>query len=242
MKLLAVGISLIALCVAANADMITYVTPVGSTTSGGLVDASATFVTSAGMLSITLTDLQANPTDVAQVISDLDFVLSNGATTGTLSSSSGQEITVNADGTFTLGATVATGWDLNTFGAGLQLDVLGSPTAPSHLIIGPPDGGGAYSNGNGSIDGNGPHNPFLNQSATFTLDIAGVTADTTVTGATFSFGTTTGIDVPGTPQGGPAPVPEPATYLLLGSGLALVGIVQKFRTSKASKTSTPGAM
>ena len=43
--------------------------------------------------------------------------------------------------------------------------------------------------GGGSVDGNGPHDPFVTGSATFLLLIPGVTADTTVTGATFRFGT-----------------------------------------------------
>jgi hypothetical protein len=212
----------------ASADsIITFVTPSGATTSGGPVDASATFVTGAGTLDITLTNLQANPGNVAQLLSDLSFVLSNGATSGTIASSSGQEITVGSNGTFTTGAAVDTGWALNSTAGGLQLDVLGTATGPSHLIIGPPDGGGTYSNANGSIAGNGPHNPFLNGSATFLLDIAGVTADTTITSATFSFGTTEGADlVPGTP---PPSVPEPASLTLLGISLAGASFLRRLR-------------
>jgi hypothetical protein len=211
----------------ASADsIITFVTPSGATTSGGPVDASATFVTNAdGTLDITLTDLQANPTDVAQLLSDLSFVLSNGATSGTIASSSGQEITVNSGGTFTTGSIVDTGWVLNSTAVGLQLDVLGTPTAPSHLIIGPPDGGGTYSNANGSIAGNGPHNPFLNGSATFILDIPGVTDATTITSATFSFGTTEGADlVPGTTS-----VPEPSSLTLLLVAVVVGGMVLVLR-------------
>jgi hypothetical protein len=52
---------------------------------------------------ITITDLLAKPTDVAQPISDLSFKPSNGAATGTLTSSSGQQLTVNGNGTFALG-------------------------------------------------------------------------------------------------------------------------------------------
>ncbi len=215
---LGIAVFLIAACIVANADTITYVTPAGSTTSGGPVSAEATFVTGAGTVSITLTDLQANPTDVAQLISDLFFTLSNGATTGTISSSSGQEITVHGDGTFTTGSTVATGWALSSLGPGsFLLNVLGTPVGPAHLIIGPPDGGGLYSNANGSIAGNHPHNPFLNETATFLLDIPGVNVDTRITSATFSFGTTAGIDVPGTPK--TPPVPEPSSLLLFGTGL-----------------------
>jgi hypothetical protein len=74
-----------------------------------------------------------------------------------------------------------------------------------------------YSNANGSIAGNGPHNPFLNQTATFNIAVTGVTAATTVTSATFSFGTVAGVNVPGTP-GTPA-VPEPISSALVGTGL-----------------------
>jgi hypothetical protein len=232
MNLLTAGIVLIASCLAVNAETMTFVTPAGSTTSGGAVDASATFVTGAGTLSITLTDLLADPGNAAQLISDLDFTLTNGATSGTLASSSGQEITVNSDGTFTLGNTVSTGWVLNSLAGGLQLNVLGTATAPTHLILGPAGAGGTYDKANGSIAGNPPHNPFLNQSATFTLDIAGVTAATAITSATFSLGTTIGANnVPGTP-GDPSSVPEPATYVLFTSALGLVVLTQKFRRPK----------
>jgi hypothetical protein len=213
---LAAGLVLFASVPGVHANTITFVTPSGATTSGGPVDASATFTTGAGFVDITLTDLEANPKDVAQLLSDLDFVLSDGATMGTLASSSGQEITVASNGTFTLGSTVSTGWGLNNnVGGGLQLDALGF-IGPEHLIIGPPGAGSMYSNANSSIAGNGPHNPFLNQTATFVVDVTGVTADTTITRATFSFGTTPGINVPGT-------VPEPSSLLSLlmlgGAGL-----------------------
>src|SRR5215470_10283724 len=78
------------------ANSITYVTPTGSTAGGQPVDATATFTTGAGIVTITLSNLQANPTSVVQALSDLDFVLSNGATSGTLASSSGQDLTVNS--------------------------------------------------------------------------------------------------------------------------------------------------
>jgi len=230
-RILAVCILISAFAVASQANSFTFVTPTGSTTSGGPVSASATVTTGSGTVTVVLTDLLANPTDVAQLISDFDFVLSTGATTGTLASSSGQQITVNSGGTTTLGSTGSTGWGLNNnVAGGLQLDALGF-IGPAGLIIGPPGPGGLYTNANASIAGNGPHNPFINQTATFTIDVTGVTAATNITSATFSFGTTAGINVPGVPPS----VPEPGTVTLLGFGLLSVGFAA-FRKKAASRT------
>ena len=217
-KLVGVTLGALACGVAlqASADTVTFSTPTGATTSGGAVDASAMFVTGPGTITITLNDLLANPGNVAQLVSDLNFTLSNGAATGTLSSSSATQISISGHHG-TIGSTGETGWVLNGVSGGLQLDALGAPTTPSEHINGP----GPYSNANGSIDGNKPHNPFLDGTAQFTIDVAGVTAATTVTGAVFSFGTTPGIDVTGTSS--TTSVPEPATLGLLALGLLGAG-------------------
>ena len=220
------GTLALAVALPASASVITYVTPTGATTGGGPVNASATITTGAGTVTIVLADLLANPKDVAQLISDFQFVLSGGQTTGTLASSMGQEITVAGDGTFTLGGTVSTGWGLNSgVGGGIQIDALGFPIAPQHLIIGPPGAGGTYSNANGSIAGNKPHNPFLNNTATFVIDVAGVTSDSTILSAIFSFGTTEGAALgPGVPR---TVVPEPQSLVLLGLGMLVLGVARR---------------
>jgi hypothetical protein len=200
---------------AAKADTVTYVTPAGSTTTGGPVNTSATFTTSANFITIGLTNLLANPINIAQCISDLAFTVSNGTlAASTLFTSSGQEITVNSNGTFSLGSTVATQWN---YMPGF-LDDLGGGK-PSHLIIGPPDGSNLYSNANGSIAGNGPHNPLLNQSASFVIFGPGITANTHITSVTFSFGTTpdsTPDDVPGILTTTPVPAPPALVLGLIG--------------------------
>ena len=208
---------------AAYGDTFSFITPTGSMTGGGPVNAAATVVTGTGTVTITLSDLLANPTDVAQLISDFDIVLSNGATTGTLASQSGQLIEIAGNGTATLVSGNPTGWQLNSnVGGGIQISALGGG-APDDLIIGPAGPGGVYTNANGSIAGNGPHNPFIDQTGTFVLDVAGVTGSTRITSATFSFGTTAGVDIPGTPT---TLTPEPTSVILLAStmGVVLLGL------------------
>ena len=84
----------------AGATSITFDTPSGSTVGGMPVSATATFLTGTDSLTITLTNLQDNPTSAVQNLSDLAFVLSGGQTAGSLISSSGLDRTIAADGTF----------------------------------------------------------------------------------------------------------------------------------------------
>ncbi|MBX9788193.1 MAG: PEP-CTERM sorting domain-containing protein [Pirellulales bacterium] len=199
-----------------KASIITYVTPDNSTAGGQPVSAEAKFTTGADSITVVLTNLQANPTSVVQNLSDLIFTVSTGQKSGSISSSSALERSVAKNNTYSDGAVVDTGWSLTTQGSSLYLNVLGTKIGPAHLIIGPP-GGATYAKANGSIAGNGPHNPFLAESATFVLNVPGVTAASTITAATFSFGTTEGAnEVPG------EVVPEPATLALAASGLAAV--------------------
>ena len=214
------GVGLLS-ALAAEASTSTYVIPSGSTAGGQPVSATATFVTSTDDIKITLTNLQSNPTSVIQNISDLFFTLSTGQTTGTLQSSSGKERTVNSNGTFTDGSTVSTGWALEATATGLHLNVLGTAIGPKHTLIGDSGPGALYSNANNSIAGNDPHNPFLAGPISFDLSVIGVTVATLVNSVTFSFGTEAGTNVPGVPR-----IPEPATALLLGSGLLIVGALR----------------
>jgi hypothetical protein len=225
-----VSLSMLVFAAASPGATITYATPAGATAPGsGLpVNASVTFVTSNNTLMITLTDALTNPTDVTEAISGLDFVLSNGLTSGSLTSSSGQEITINGDKSFSPGPTVSTGWGLiNNVGGGLELQDLGF-AGPSHLIVGAPGAGGTYSNANGSLT-NSSHNPFLNQSATYQITISGVDSSTTITSVKFGFGTTLNANV----VTGTTVAPEPSAMILFACGLIALGTFHFKRRRRA---------
>ena len=240
--LMAGAVSAAALCLSvltvspATAATVVFSTPAGSTVTDGAVSASATFITDPGSITVVLADLLANPKSVGQLLSDISFTFTGALASGaTLGLNLGQEVTVADNGTATLGGFVATGWGLSATGtSSLHLDALGQPTTPSHLLIGPPGAGGTYSNANSSIAGNDPHNPFLNQTAGFVIDLLDPTALATITGVIFSFGTTEGVLVTGTPGGtptpfeiGPTPIPS-AVWLFAGA----LGVLAMFGRRK----------
>jgi hypothetical protein len=214
----------------ANADTITYSTAVGLKDGAGEpLNASAKFTTvdngnGTGTLTIVLTNLQANPTSAAQLISDIQFTLSpdalNGTGTNLTQSGSGITITGNTSGDITTGP-LTVQWGYTQLTNHID-DLAAGGSSPAQTIIGAPNGSGAYSNANNSITGN--HNPHIDQSATFTLVYSGMTGASTVTSATMSFGTAAGVEVHSL-------VPEPSrSAALLGlSAMGVIGMVVGWR-------------
>lgn len=209
----------------AKADQV-FVTPAGSTepVTGQLVSAMADVSLSGNTLTITLSNTLPGIADAGQLLTDVFFTLSASATPN-LSAQTGDLITVAKDGTVTDLGSSTLGWGFGTSivngMSGFELCVIcqGGPTAPatpSEGILGPASGDGKYDNANGSIAGNKPHNPFVNQTATFTLTDLPIGA--TVDNVVFSFSTTPGDNVPAS-----TPVPEPASLVLLSTGLLALG-------------------
>lgn len=216
----------------ANADAqttFTFGTPVGASSRGEPVDALATFAIQGDTITVTLTDIEANPTSIDQALGGIDFDLSSGQTWGVLTSSSAQRIKILQNGTFVMGNTGATGWQLSdSFHGGLQLTALDFRGGDA-LLIGPP-AGGTYSDANRSIARNGHHRSFLDQTATFVLTIPCLKGLPAITDVTFLFGTDgshrecdSGTKV----HGDPSVTPEPTTMLLFGSGLAALGAFRR---------------
>ncbi len=204
-----------------HATVITYATPTGATLNSLPVNAKATFTTDTDMVTIVLDNLQADPKSIVQNISNLFFTIDSGQDAGSIISSVGIERTIDGLGGYVDGSSAVTGWTLREPGGQLHLDLIGaSPTVPAHTIIGPPNAGtDNYDNANGSITVAAPHNPFFAESVTFVLEVPGVTASSSISAATFSFGTQSGFDV--------TAVPEPSSALL--AILSILGLAMKRR-------------
>ena len=205
-----------------------FVTPGGSMSGGLPVSARATFNFGAGSLTILLENLGVDPTSVAQNLSDMDFTVDS-SVVGSTVTGSGTARTVAAGGTYVDSGSVAAGWVFDPVPAGstAHLTVLtgAGHAGPKHTIIGAPNGSNVYASANGGIAGNGAHNPFLGQSATFVVSNGGFTSSSKVTAMNFSFGTLPDVTIGGDCThgcGGGGRVPEPGSLALFG-GLACSG-------------------
>lgn len=221
-----IAASLIATAGKMNATLITYSGTVGGQSANATIN--ATF--GLNSLTIVASGMTANPTSVVQALSAIDFSVLGGLT-GTLSSVSGQLITIAANKSFT--NTVGTPiWAQS--GPGFYTTAIGvGPSSPDHLLIGAPNGLNLYSNANGGIAGNGPHNPFVGQTLTLVYNITGATANSALASLELQFGTTASNEfrvnitnrIPPNEQG----VPEPSTAVF---ALAGFGAIAFWRTRK----------
>ena len=211
--------------------------------TGTNLGARADFTTSAGLLAVTVTNTLA-PNQIisaAQAVSDIIFTLSNAPGTLGATTASAQLVNVGTGGTVTnvSGSPVrwlgqgppppdGTGF-FSIVGNTITMEAIGGGQ-PSQMIL---PAGGPYTNANASITG-GQFNPFVNGSAAFTLALAGVSAATTITGATFSFGTGPDTFITGV-------VPIPGTLPLFATGLLGLWALRRKRKVFSTKSLDPVA-
>jgi hypothetical protein len=211
---------------AANADFTSFSGT--GTGSDGALSATADVTTSNGQVTVTLTNTLAADVirSAGQALSDFSFTLSNAPGTLGTTSATGQLGDVSSTGVVTYVAGDPTRWlgaggqgGFSIVGNTITLETIGGGQ-PTQMIAPFVANGGSLSNVNQGFQN---FNPYVIGPATFTLALSGVTAGTTVTGATFSFGTGPDTFIPG------VQVPEPASWAMMAIGLVALGVVRRMR-------------
>ncbi|HEY3838883.1 MAG TPA: PEP-CTERM sorting domain-containing protein [Bryobacteraceae bacterium] len=214
-----------------EAATVTYSTPAGYTFNSLPDDFTVSITTAANTITVAFTDSTSNPTSDTQGISGLALSLNFGTTnTPSVTSSTGQLINIASGGSWSNDTTDSiTHWAASNAGVSnntttIYLSVFSGGT-PQDLVIGQPASNSVYSSANSSIAGS-KHNPFIQGTATFVLNLLGVTSNTQVSSATFNFGTAQGLCLGGTVNqcvSGTVSTPEPGTWTLLLLGVVLIG-------------------
>lgn len=233
----------------AKADTFTF-NFVGTTTEPAPANSTATLTGSAGSntLTITLTNNLTNIVTSGSGISGFSFQVSVSGvainiTPVTITSQSGRLVTFEdppnqndttaADFGGNGSGADPLGWGLSNQNPAFlnALGFTGSGTnPPDELIIGPPTSGLTWASANGSITQANPHQPFVHTTATFTVTLGtNLPPGFQITNAQMFFGTS-GHTLPGTTI---TQVPEPASMLLLGTGL--VGVATGLRRRRNAR-------
>jgi len=217
----------------ANAAAITF--SGSGTSSDGNLAASGIFTTNSGNIVITLTNtlLASAIVSPGQALSDVTFTLSNAPGALGTATGAGQLGNFSTDSPVTYITGAPTRWtdagSITVNGNTVHMTAIGGGQ-PDNMILPSVPNGGSYPNDNMGVDN---FIPYIIGPGTFTLNFAGITAATTVSGVSFSFGTSDSEHViPGTGGGSGAgqTVPEPASLVLFGA--TLLGAAYRARRNR----------
>jgi hypothetical protein len=228
------ALGILAIAGALHASTFSFGTPAGQKDINGVdpVAASAIFTVSANTITITLNNLEANPTEDAQILDALTFQL-NGQTVGgtiTLSMAETEFIKVDGNDSFTQVTTNLPAWNLSDTVVGSTVDfsfcdakVTGTNCTSAGTkpleggIIGAPSGSN-YTNANSTIKGS-TANPYIFEDAVITIKMTSGSfnlAQSSYTNLLFGYGDETGqYDA----VGGEAP--EPSSFWMMTAAFAM---------------------
>jgi hypothetical protein len=206
----------------------TFETLSGATdTAGESVVGMVSFTTFSdeNYVAITITDLSSPLKSVGQAITGVQFTTVTNAFShsSTVTVASGQEYSISGTGAKTVA--VDKPWYLSLPSSSMvDLSVFGHGN-PRNSVL---PALSSYAGAGGSIDGNGPHNPFYVGSVTFDVSTGSQDpADLYFRNVQINFGTGTDLLVTQL-------IPEPETYALMLLGLGVLGFAARRRKRRAA--------